>query len=55
MLVIEFGGIEVKPMSLPVHTLSSISSSDIVTDLPFSRVTLAVDGKQSPPPPSDCA
>ena len=37
-------------MSLPVFTLSPVSSSDIVTDLPFSRVTLAIDGKQPPPP-----
>ena len=39
-----------KPMTLPVCTLSPVSNSDIVTDLPFSRVTLAVDGKQFPPP-----
>ena len=40
-------------MSLPVCTLSPISSSDIVTDFPFSRFTLAVDGKQPPPPDDD--
>ena len=39
---------KVKPMPLPVCTLSPLCSSDIVTDLPFSRVTLAVDGKQPP-------
>ena len=50
MLVIELGVIEVKPLSLPVCTLSPISSSHIVTDLPFSRVTLVVDGKQPPFP-----
>ena len=33
-------------MLLPVCTLSPVSSSDICTDLPFSRVTVAVDGKQ---------
>ena len=37
-------------MSIPVFTLSPVSSSDIGTDLPFSKVTLAVDGKQPPPP-----
>ena len=42
-----------KLMLLPVCTLSPICSSDIVIDLPFSRVTLAVDGKQ--PPPDDGA
>ena len=31
--------------SLPVCTLSPICSSAIVTDLPFSRETLAVEGK----------
>ena len=36
-------------MLLPVCILSPVCSSDIVTDLPFSRVTLAVDGKQPPP------
>ena len=34
---------------IPVCTLSPIFSSDIVTDLPFSRDTLAADGKQPPP------
>ena len=33
-------------MTLPVCTLSPDCSLDIVTDSPFSRVTLAVDGKQ---------
>ena len=33
-------------MHVPVCTLSPISSSDIVIDLPLLRVTLAVDGKQ---------
>ena len=37
-------------MYVPVCTLSPISNSDIVTDLPFSRVTLDVDGKQKFPP-----
>ena len=32
--------------SIPVCTLSPTWSSDMVTDLPFSRETLAVDGKQ---------
>ena len=31
---------------LPVWILSPISSSDIFTDFPFSRLTWAVDGKQ---------
>ena len=39
---------KVKPMPLPVCTLSPVCSSDIVIDLPFFRVTLAVDGKQPP-------
>ena len=43
--------IKLKPMPLPVRTLSPVCSSDIVTDIPFSRETLAVLGKQ--PPPSD--
>ena len=30
----------------PVCTLSPICSSDIVTFLPFSNITLAMDGKQ---------
>ena len=34
---------------IPVFTLSPTFSSAIVTDSPFSRVTLAVDGKQSQP------
>ena len=33
-------------MSIPVCTLSPIFSSDIATDLPFSRLTLDEDGKQ---------
>ena len=33
-------------MSLPVCTLSPICNSDIVTDLPFWRWRLAVEGKQ---------
>ena len=33
-------------MSLPVCTLSPICNSDIVTDLPFWRRRLAVEGKQ---------
>ena len=40
-------------INLPVCTLSPVCRSDIVTDLPFSRVTLAVEGKQPPPPPPD--
>ena len=40
-------------MSLPVCTLSPVCNSDIKTDLPFSRVTLAVDGKQPPPDDDD--
>ena len=40
---------KVKPMPLPVCTLSPVCNSDIVTDLPFSRETLAVVGKQPPP------
>ena len=40
---------KVKPMYLPVCTLSPVCRSDIVTDLPFFRVILAVDGKQPPP------
>ena len=39
-------------MLLPVSTLSPICNSDILTSLPFSRTTLAVDGKQPPPPSS---
>ena len=31
---------------LPVCTLDPICSSDILTDFPFSRLTLAEDGKQ---------
>ena len=50
MLNMKFRVSKVKPMSLPVSTLSPICSSGIVTDLPFSRITLAVDGKQPPPP-----
>ena len=38
-------------MPLPVCTLSPTCNSDIVTDSPFSRVNLDVDGKQPPPPP----
>ena len=34
-------------MSIPVCTLSPICSSDILTDFPFSRETLATDGKQA--------
>ena len=34
-----------KSMLVPVGTVSPICSSDIITDFPFSRVTLAVDGK----------
>ena len=41
---------EIKSMNLPVCTLSPICSSEIATDFVFSRITLAVDGKQSPPP-----
>ena len=37
--------------SIPICTLSPTCNSDIVTDFPFSRETLAVDGKQSTPPP----
>ena len=33
---------------IPVSTLSPICSSDILIDFPFSRVSLAVPGKQSP-------
>ena len=33
-------------MLIPVCTLSPICSSDIVTDFPFSTLTLATDGKQ---------
>ena len=33
-------------MSLPVCTLSPICNSDIVTDLPFWRQRLAVEGRQ---------
>ena len=47
MLIITFS---ISKMSLPVCTLSPVCISDIFTDLPFSRVTLAVDGKQPPPP-----
>ena len=32
-------------MFVPVCTLSPISSSDIVTDFPFSTLTVATDGK----------
>ena len=39
--------INTKLIFLPACTLSPFRSSDIVTDLPFSRVTLAVDGKHS--------
>ena len=35
-------------MSLLVSTLSPICSSDIGINLPFARVTSAVDGKQPP-------
>ena len=41
---------ETKCMALPVCTLSPVCSSDIVTDFPSIRVTLAFDGKQPPPP-----
>ena len=34
-------------MSIPVCTKSPIFSSDIVNDLPFSRLTLDADGKQA--------
>ena len=34
-----------KPMSLPVCTLSPICNSDIVTDFPFWRLRLALEGK----------
>ena len=36
---------------IPVGTLSPICSSDIFTDFPFLSWTLAVEGKQPPPPP----
>ena len=32
-------------MFIPVCTLSPVWSSDIFTDFPFSRLTLALDGK----------
>ena len=35
---------------LPVCTLSPIYSSHIATDFPFSRMVLAVDGKQPSKP-----
>ena len=35
-----------KPMSLPVFTLSPICNSHIVTDLSFCRLRLAEEGKQ---------
>ena len=35
----------IKQMHVPVCTLSPICRSDIVTDLPFWRLTLAVEGK----------
>ena len=38
--------IQINKISLPVCTLSPICSSDIATDIPLSRVTLAVVGKQ---------
>ena len=34
---------------LPVCTWSPICSSDIITDFPFSSLTLEADGKQPPP------
>ena len=34
-------------MSLPVYTLSPICNSDIVTDMPFWRLRLAVEGKHT--------
>ena len=34
-----------KSIPLPVCTLSPICSSDMVTDLPFWRLTLAEEGK----------
>ena len=42
---------EIKCLSLPVCTRSPFCSSDISTDLPFSSLTLDMDGKQPPPPP----
>ena len=38
--------------SIPICTRSPTCRSDIVTDFPFSRFTLAEEGKQ-PPPESD--
>ena len=38
-------------MTLPVCTLSPFCSSDIVTDLPFSSLTVDVDGKHPSSPP----
>ena len=36
-------------MYVPVFTLSPTCSSDITTEFPLSRETLAVEGKQTPP------
>ena len=36
-----------KYINVPVLTLSPIFSSDMGTDIPFLRVSVAVDGKQS--------
>ena len=38
----------VKLQSVPVCTRSPFCSSDIATDLPFSSLIFAIDGKQPP-------
>ena len=40
--------LEVKLLSIPVCTWSPFCRSDIATDLPFSSLTFAMDGKQAP-------
>ena len=37
-------------MLLPVCTWSPIFKSDIIPDFPFLKFTVAMDGKQAPPP-----
>ena len=46
----KLGGINDKHLcKVPVCTLSPNFSSDIVTDFPFSRFTVALEGKQPHP------
>ena len=40
-------------MLKPVLTWSPVCNSDIDTDIPFSIMAVATDGKQAPPPESE--